>query len=82
MPNRSSKRPRDANQLAKFITDVATGAAELPKTEEGKDPLAVALGRRGGLKGGKARAEQLSSRRLSQIGKAGAKARWGKKGKT
>jgi hypothetical protein len=48
------KRPRDANQLAKLIADIATGEAELPKTDEGKDPAAVALGRKGGLKGGKA----------------------------
>jgi hypothetical protein len=79
MPKRSSKRPRDANQLAKFITDVATGAVELPKTDEGKDPAAVALGRKGGLKGGKARAEALSKRRLTEIAKEGAKARWRKK---
>jgi hypothetical protein len=77
MPNRSSKRPRDANQLAKFIADVATGAAELPKTDEGKDPAAVALGRRGGLKGGKARAEALSKKRRAEIAKKAAKARWG-----
>jgi hypothetical protein len=76
MPNRSSKRPRDANQLAKFITDVATGAAELPKTDDGKNPAAVALGRRGGLKGGKARADALSAARRSEIAKAAAKSRW------
>ena len=42
MPNRSSKRPRDVNALAKLIADVATGQVELPKTDEGKDPAAVA----------------------------------------
>lgn len=80
MPNRSSKakRPRDTNQLAKFITDIATGEVELPKTDEGKDPAAVALGRKGGLKGGRARAEKLSDRRRRQIAKTAAKARWGK----
>jgi hypothetical protein len=76
MPNRSSKRPRDVNVLAKLITDVATGQAELPKTDDGKDPAAVALGRRGGLKGGKARAEKLSKQRRSEIAQSGAKARW------
>ena len=75
MPKRSS-RPRDANQLAKFIADVATGTAELPKTDEGKDPAAVALGRKGGLKGGKARAEALSKRRRAEIAKKAAAARW------
>jgi hypothetical protein len=78
MPKRSS-RPRDTNQLAKFITDMATGAVELPKTDDGKDPAAVALGRKGGLKGGKARAEALSKKRRAEIAKEGAKARWGKK---
>ena len=77
MPKRSGNPPRDANQLAKFITDVATGAVELPKTDDGKNPAAVALGRKGGLKGGKARAEALSKKRLSAIGRKGAKARWG-----
>ena len=41
-----------------------------------KDPAAVALGRRGGLKGGKARAEKLSAEQLSEIGKQGAAKRW------
>jgi hypothetical protein len=78
MPNRSSKRPRDANQLAKFIADVATGAAELPKTDEGKNPAAVALGRKGGLKGGKARAKALTSQQLKDAAKKAAAARWAK----
>jgi hypothetical protein len=78
MPKRSSKRPRDANQLAKFIADVATGAAELPKTDEGKDPAAVALGRKGGLKGGKARAESLSKKRRAEIARLAANKRWAK----
>jgi hypothetical protein len=70
------KRPRDANQLAKFITDLATGEVELPKTDEGKDPAAVALGRKGGLKGGKARADKLSAKRRSAIAKKAAASRW------
>jgi len=70
------KRPRDTNQLAKFITDLATGEVELPKTEDGKDPAAVALGRKGGLKGGKARADSLSAEQRSEIAKKAAKARW------
>lgn len=71
------KRPRDTNQLAKFIVDLASGEVELPKTEDGKDPAAVALGRKGGLKGGKARASILSKERRSQIAKDAAKKRWG-----
>lgn len=79
MPNRSSKRPRDVNSLAKFIVDVATGQVELPKTEDGKNPAAVALGRRGGLKGGRARAEKLSANRKEEIARLAARARWKKK---
>lgn len=78
MPNRSSKRPRDVNMLAKLIADVATGQDELPKSDEGKDPAAVALGRKGGLKGGKARAESMTAKRRAEIAKKAAKARWGK----
>lgn len=72
-----SKRPRDTNQLAKFIVDLATGEqSERTPMDNGKDPAAVALGRKGGLKGGKARAAKLSKQRLSQIAKKAAKARW------
>jgi len=64
MPDRSrKKRPRDPNQLGKLIVDLSVGEADepAPKPEdEGKDPAAVALGRRGGLKGGKARAAALT----------------------
>jgi hypothetical protein len=52
------KRPRDPNQLAKSIIDIATGQKPdrdpMPE-EQGKDPAAVALGRKGGLKGGAGR---------------------------
>ncbi len=57
-----TKPKRDTNQLAKLIVDIATGDAdpsELPVATE-KNPAAVALGRLGGLKGGKARADKLS----------------------
>lgn len=77
MPNRSSKRPRDINSLAKFIVDAAVGEPEkgdlLP---DGRDPAAVALGRKGGLKGGKARALSLSPSRRKEIAKRAAKSRW------
>jgi len=82
MPNRSSKPPRDTNQLARFIVDVATGQAppeEMPKTDDGKNAAAVALGRLGGLKGGKARAASLTKKARSEIAKKAAVARWGKK---
>ena len=79
MPDRSSnkKRPRDTNLLAKSIVDEATGEAEEEQPEdEGKNPAAVALGRLGGKKGGKARAEKLSPERRSEIAKKAAAARW------
>ena len=53
---RRMKRPRDPAQLAKIIVDIATGEVEdrgPTPDEEGKDPAAVSLGRRGGLKGGR-----------------------------
>lgn len=74
------KRPRDTNQLAKSIVDLATGEAEEPKPAEKKkkDPAAVALGRKGGLKGGKARAESLTEEERAAIARKAAKARWKK----
>jgi hypothetical protein len=80
MHNRSSKqkRPRDVNQLAKAIVDQATSEAapEPETTNDGKNPAAVALGRLGGLKGGKARAAKLSKAKRSAIAKKAAAARW------
>jgi hypothetical protein len=76
---KTPKRPRDANQLAKFIADMATG--ETPpdaKSDDGKNPAAVALGRLGGLKGGKARAESLTKAKRAAIAKKAAAARWKK----
>ena len=70
------KRPRDTNQLAKSIVDLTTGDAKEANRDEGKDPAAVALGRKGGLKGGKARAEKLTPEQRSEIAKKAAKARW------
>jgi len=80
MPNRSSKpkRPRDANELAKMIVELSTGDAKDADPYYGKNPFAVELGRLGGLKGGKARAASLSSRRRKEIAKKAARARWSK----
>ena len=71
-----SKRPRDTNQLAKLIIDIATGEQADPLLDVDKDPAAVALGRKGGLKGGKARANSLTAKRRAEIAKKAAKARW------
>jgi hypothetical protein len=72
-----ANRPTDPNQLAKRIIGIATG--QEPDTDKPeKDPAAVALGRRGGLKGGKARADSLSPEKRSEIAKKAAAKRWGK----
>jgi hypothetical protein len=79
MPTRAStKRPRDTNQLAKYIVDLSTG--ELAETEpppgREKNPAAVALGKLGASKGGKARAAKLSPKKRTAIAKKAAQARW------
>jgi hypothetical protein len=80
MPDRSSKRPRDLNELARQIVDEATGTAPPhPDPDAGKDPAAVALGRKGGLKGGKARAESLTPEQRSELARRAALTRWAKR---
>jgi len=70
------KRPRDTNQIAKAIVDLSTGEATEESRDSGKNPAAVALGRLGGLKGGKARAEKLSKKKRVEIAKKAAASRW------
>lgn len=72
------KRPRDPNQLAKLITDIATGEVEEQQTVDGKNPAAVALGRQGGLKGGAARAKALTDAQRKEAAQKAAQARWSK----
>jgi hypothetical protein len=79
MPSRSSKRPRDPNQLAKLVIDLATGAVEEQSPRRAKNPAAVALGRLGGVKGGKARAAALSKEERAHIAARAARARWDKR---
>lgn len=69
---RRSTKTEDVNLIAASILKTATG--EEPARE--KNPAAVALGRLGGLKGGKARAEKLSAKKRSNIAKKAAQARW------
>ena len=75
MPKRSSKKSSNANQTATFVVAASTQAADAPSVAA-KDPAAVALGRKGGLKGGKARAAALSKKRRVEIAKGAARARW------
>jgi len=74
MLKRTSKKKEDENIIAAQITKLTTG--QLIKK---KNPAAVSLGRLGGLKGGKARAEKLSPERRKEIAKKAAMARWRKK---
>lgn len=68
-----NKRPRDTNQLAKYIVDLSTGEIEEPKPS-----VKAQSGRLGGLKGGNARASALSPERRKEIAEKAANARWSK----
>lgn len=76
MPERSRKRPTDVNELAAQIVGEATGETEPVDPDAGKDPAAVALGRKGGLKGGRARAERMTAEQRSEAARKAAQARW------
>jgi hypothetical protein len=84
MPNRSRKKPRekDTQQLARHILDIVVPDGEPPKAKKNakaKDPAAVALGRKGGLKGGPARAAKLTAEERAESARKAALARWTKK---
>ena len=66
------KRPRDPNQLAKLVVDIATGTA--PRAAAAAESSATESGRRGG----ETRAKRLSEERRKAIAKQAAKSRWGK----
>ena len=69
------KRPRDFSQAGKMVVDIATGQVEdrpLTPEEQGKDPAAVALGKKGGM----ARARSVNSKRRSEIARKAARERW------
>lgn len=72
------KLPTDLNKKAFSIVQIATGETEDTPKEETKNQAAVELGRLGGLKGGKARAESLTAKKRSEIAKKAAAARWKK----
>ena len=75
MPKRS-RMPTDINQLAAKIIEMATN--EQPPADDGKDPAAVALGRKGGLKGGHARAAAMTPEERRESARKAAEARWKK----
>ena len=80
MTTPKKKRPRDISQLAASIVADATAEDKPEKLHDvtGKNPAAVALGRLGGLKGGKARAAKLSPKKRKEIAKFAASIRWKK----
>jgi hypothetical protein len=78
------KRPRDPVQLGKLLGDILTGQVEdriLEAPVSDKNPAAVELGRKGGLKGGRARAESLTPAERKKIAQEAAKRRWASKPK-
>lgn len=72
------KKSRDVNVLASQIVEEATNTPKPKPEDANKNPAAVALGRLGGLKGGKARANSLTSEQRKEIAKKAAQARWNK----
>jgi hypothetical protein len=85
MAKRKPLKDRDFSAIARMVVEATIGekldGSPLDDPNAGKNPHAVALGRMGGIKGGKARAANLTKRKLKAIGKKGAEARWGKKAK-
>ena len=75
MLKRTSRKSEDENTIAAQIVSQTTTEPPPPK----KNPAAVALGRLGGLKGGKARAAKLSPEERKEIAKKAANARWREK---
>ena len=80
MTTPKKKRPRDISQLAaSIVADTISEEKSAPLPSDKKNPAAVALGRLGGLKGGKDRAAKLSAKKRKEIAKKAAQARWTKK---
>jgi len=73
-----AKRPRDLNQLAKLVVDIATGEVADPVSEVKRTP--DRQGRAGGLRGGTARAEALTPQRRKEIAQSAAHTRWKRTG--
>ena len=78
MPKRSSRPADDPKAAAYDAVQRLTGTPPTPKHLKKKNPAAVALGRLGGQKGGKARAKALSPERRAQIAQKAAQSRWSK----
>jgi len=71
--------PKDMNKLAAMVVKLATGQPVEPEpVEREKDPAAVALGRKGGLKGGKARKLKVPKEKRTELARKAVTARWQK----
>jgi hypothetical protein len=77
MATKRLKRPRDPIQLGKLIGDIATGQVE-DKIQSEKSEVAVARGKLGGSKGGRARAIRLTPEQRAEIARVAAQTRWKK----
>jgi hypothetical protein len=75
MPKRP-RRPRDPNELAFQVFQEAIGERPPEDPDAGKNPAAVALGKLGGPKGGRARAAALTQQQRSDAARKAAHARW------
>lgn len=75
MATKRLKRPRDPIALGKLIGDIATGQTK-DREEDNRNPAAVELGRLGGKRGGKARAEKLTPEQRHVIAQKAARKRW------
>jgi hypothetical protein len=79
--HRRSSKDHDFATIARNVVEQAIGehldGTPLTDRDSGKNPAAVALGKLGGAKGGRARADKLSAARRKAIAKTAAKARWG-----
>lgn len=66
------------NQLARAVVERIEELGAIAREHPGKDPLAVAMGRRGGLRGGRARMDSMTAEERKKLAVKAAKARWGK----
>ena len=79
MRHRSSISKDTMRALEEVLEQMADGTVSADLQVAGKNPAAVALGRKGGLKGGRARAESLTPQQRTRIARKAAAARWEKK---
>lgn len=79
MPKRP-RRPRDPNELALQVFQEAIGERQPENIDEGKNPAAVALGKLGGAKGGKARAAKMTPEERKESARKAAVTRWSRRG--